>query len=129
MAGGGSAPTDGKCSCGHGTGTTAISRAPSPSTPMCPAPGAPPRPPSVQCPAARRPSAKRQPPSSTTSRGHGRCPAIFLPSIVSSSAAIGLSQELRHVLKPRDQNRRHVDAGHEYEREMRKHGHVGGLGL
>src|SRR5215471_17378499 len=49
--------------------------------------------------------------------------------IVSSSAAIGLSQELRHVLKPRDQNRRHVDAGHEYEREMRKHGHVGGLGL
>src|SRR5262249_54885597 len=40
-----------------------------------------------------------------------------------------LSQELRHVLKPSDQHRRHVNSCYEYECEMREHRHIGGLGL
>jgi hypothetical protein len=56
-------------------------------------------------------------------------PCDFVASIVSISAGIISPQQLRHVLKPRDQCRRHVDAGEKHEREMRKHWHVGRLGL
>ena len=70
MAGGCSAPTEGKRPSGHGMVTTAISRVPSASAAMCTAPVSPHKPSSVQEPADSWLIARRQPSSFTTTRGH-----------------------------------------------------------
>ena len=114
---------------GHSRVTTAISRARSSSSAMCTAPASPHRPSSVQWPAA---SWLGEAPAvvvdhdarpRTMAVVHGR-----LRSCRSARSSI-LSQQLRDVLEPGDQRRRHVDAGDQDQREMREHRHVGGLRL
>ena len=78
--------------------------------------------------ARSRRSASR--PSSRSTRGHGRwCLDALRPAIDVDERRHALSQQLRDVLEPGHQRRRQVDAGDEHQREMREHRHVGGLRL
>src|SRR5271156_7226586 len=94
---------------------------------MCTAAVSPHRPSIVQWPSARSSIACRQPSSPTITRGQGRCRSACSRTLMVSSTAITLSQQLGDVLEASNQLRRQVDSRDEYDGEVREHRHVGGL--
>src|SRR5215831_15795593 len=130
IAGGCSAPTDGKVPSRHSSVNTAIARSASLIVAKWTAPVSPHRPSSVAWPAASLPATAFHSSVVTTKRGQGRWPPTPLRcAMMSLNAAIALSQQPGDILEPGNERRRQVDSRGKHQSKVREQRYVGGLGL